>query len=78
MVRNRVDENTQEAGVNAKAAALNAPLGCHVIAPSLEAVLGIGRTASNKPAKVASALSRLANEELPQVLKQAVCSVVLE
>lgn len=48
-----------------------------VISPTLEDALGISRNASDKPRRVAEALSRLSVDQMPQELVQAVKMVAL-
>jgi predicted ATP-dependent endonuclease of OLD family len=53
----------------------------HVISTSLEAVLGIGRDASDKPRRIAEKMSKLTMENIPQELQpllKAVRSLVSE
>lgn len=71
-------ENRKEADLNDRVAALTPPLGLSVARPSLEAVLGIGRSATNKPAKVAAALVEREPADLPTALTNALNAIVNE
>jgi predicted ATP-dependent endonuclease of OLD family len=67
------EENAKAPKDNAEVAdALNAEDKLFQVAPCLEAVLGIGRSASDKPMKVVNALEGLTPEQMPAGLVDAV------
>jgi hypothetical protein len=64
-------ENDRERAANAEIADVFEAKERFVIAPSLEGRLGIGRTAKDKPRRVAEALEQLSSDEFPSELDAA-------
>jgi AAA ATPase domain len=73
----QTDENRNAPKSNAEiAAALNNDEGLFVVGPSLEATLGIGHSASDKPMKVVDALEQMELDSMPRALVEAVKALV--
>lgn len=68
-------QNKQEMASNAEVKSAAGDADVFVLSPSLEGVLGIGKSATDKPRRVLEALEPMAADELPTPLRHAVLTL---